>query len=123
MTPDELMALWGYHAEAAGLSPRTIRARRVVVGAAARLAGVEVTALAQMDIVRYLSRDLSPWAKRTYYSHLREWSRWLVAQGARPDNPTDGLRSPKAPRQYPRPMSDAQLSQALASAGLGRSPT
>jgi integrase/recombinase XerD len=117
MTPGELMALWAYHAGAAGLSPRTVSAREAAVTAAARLAGVETTGLQQMDVVRYLARDLSPWSKRTYFSHLREWSRWLVAQGMRPDNPTDGLAKPRAPRKYPRPMSDAQLSQSLATAG------
>jgi integrase/recombinase XerD len=117
MTPDDLMALWGYHAGAAGLSPLTVKARRGAVLRAASLAGVDTTGLQQMDVVRFLSRDhLSPWSKRIYFVHLRAWGDFLVTQGARADNPTDGLTTPRAPRQYPRPMSDAQLSQALAAA-------
>jgi site-specific recombinase XerC len=118
MTPAEHLALWGYHAVAAGLSPKTVTARDRAVTGAATLGGVEVTELQQLDIVHFVGRpDLAPWSRRVYFLHLREWHRWLVAQGIRPDNPTDGLRAPRAPRMTPRPMSDAQLRHALATAG------
>jgi integrase/recombinase XerC len=53
---------------------------------------------------------------RAYVGHAREFYRWLVREGYRPDNPALALPLPKATRRLPRPISDEDLAYAIATA-------
>lgn len=115
---DPLLAEWAYHQSAAGHTPRTVDQRLKFVRSLAVMAGVAPGGLHAADLIAYLSRDLAPWTKRTYFMHGRAWFRWLHAQGHRDKDETATLPAPKAPRVLPRPITDDALLQAIETAGL-----
>jgi integrase/recombinase XerC len=70
-------------------------------------------------------RDLRSWrggltitdeAIVAYVSHAREFYRWCVAEGIRPDNPAEDLPVPKLGRRIPRPIGEEDLALAVGTA-------
>lgn len=112
-----LLDLWAWHQQAAGHSDRTVHQRVKFIRSLATMAGTEPADLTAAHLIRYLSRDLSPWSKRTYFMHGRAWFRWLHAQGYRESDETAALPVPKAPRVVPRPMAPEALEQVIRTAG------
>jgi integrase/recombinase XerC len=55
-------------------------------------------------------------ALNCYVSYARTYYRWLIDEGARIDNPAGRLLVPRLGRLLPRPISDADLADALAAA-------
>lgn len=114
----DLLELWAWHQSAAGHTERTVEQRIKFVRSLATSVGRDDPAqLTGADLIRYLSRDLSPWSKRTYFMHARAWFRWLHDQGYRDTDETARLPVPKAPRTVPRPMPTPLLLRAVQTAG------
>jgi integrase/recombinase XerD len=111
---NELLETWAWHQSAAGHTQRTVSQRVEFIWTLTTRAGRDDPAqLDSNDLIRYLSRDLSPWSKRTYFMHARAWFRWLHEQGIRDVDETAKLPVPKAPRVYPRPMTTPNLLRAV----------
>lgn len=95
--------------------PRTIKARANVLRKVDREAG-PLEALSRDDINAWLDRYASASTRATYLGHLRSYFRWRCENDADAHDPTAGIRTPKVPRRLPRPISEADLADALASA-------
>jgi integrase/recombinase XerD len=59
---------------------------------------------------------LSPRTQARRLSCLRQFHGFLLAEGRRPDNPTQGLDSPRRGRPLPKVLSEAEVSALLAAA-------
>lgn len=59
------------------------------------------------------TRRWSPATRYIYASHVFAFYRWLHAVGYLDEEPTAGLRRPRAPRGLPRPATDKQVELAL----------
>ena len=75
---------------------------------------VETATTAQ--IRTYLARPVHPETIAVELSHMRGFYRWMVEEDLRPDDPTAKIRRPRTPRRLPRPLTDEQVSYALANA-------
>ena len=115
---NRILNLWAWHQSAAGHTPRTVEQRVKFIRSLAASSGRDDPAdLDAADLIRYLSRDLSPWSKRTYFMHARAWFRWLRDQGYNETDLTARLPVPKAPRVVPRPFATSVLLRAIQTAG------
>jgi len=99
----------------ANARPRTIRSRRDVLRKVEREAG-PLDTLTRADINAWLDRYQSPSTRATYLGHLRSYFRWACENDHLDRDPTAGIRTPKVPRRLPRPLTEAELSEALATA-------
>lgn len=107
---------WVATMRAEGLAERTIDARLSAVRLCSRAAGRPVTELTEQDVIAWLaSPALSPGTRQKYFGAVRVWSRHLVRAGVRGDDPTADLRTPRAPRNQPRPVADEHLEAVLGS--------
>lgn len=99
----------------AGFRPRTIESRQQVLEAFARtLEPRQPTDATRLDCEAWLSRPLAPESRRAYRSHLRAFYAWCVEEGFLSADPTDRIPAVRVKRGTPRPMSDADLTRALA---------
>jgi len=63
-------------------------------------------------VLAYLRFRLERWTPQTVNGDLRAikaFARWLVREGFRNDNPTQGIEKLKEPMHYPRTLSDEQV--------------
>jgi integrase/recombinase XerD len=63
-------------------------------------------------VLAYLNFRLQRWTPQTVNGDLRAikaFTRWLVREGFRNDNPTQGIEKLKEPLHYPRTLSDEQV--------------
>jgi integrase/recombinase XerD len=63
-------------------------------------------------VLAYLNFRLQCWTPQTVNGDLRAikaFARWLVREGFRNDNPTQGIEKLKEPIHYPRTLSDEQV--------------
>lgn len=56
------------------------------------------------------------WSRHTYYGHLVSIYDWLVEVGRVTENPMRRVKPPPSPRPHPRPLSEGELTRALAHA-------
>jgi integrase len=91
------------------------QARADVLRKVEREAGA-MEGLTRADINAYLDQYASPSTRATYLGHLRSFYRWACENDYLDRDPTSGIRTPKIPRRLPRPISEAELSDALVSA-------
>jgi len=100
----------------------TRRNRRYVLGRLAR-------AHDDRDLLTLTEADLRAWQEvrvrqvasdsvRVEIEHVREFYRWAVREGLRPDDPSTRLLTPKTRRRLPRPMPEDAFAEALAAADL-----
>lgn len=102
------------------LRPTTLEQRTHVLRRLQRFfADVEIEDLPEESLVawyRDLTARVTPGARATELSHVAAYYRWLVRERIRGDDPTARLDRPRLRRRLPRPIADADLSQALAMA-------
>lgn len=60
-----------------------------------------------------LKRPWSKWTKSTYYGHMSDLCRWLVASGHLDADPMENVRSVKRPGHNPNPLSEHDASRVL----------
>ncbi len=106
-----------------GAARNTIAAYRADLEDAARHAAARGQALARQDadtLRRYLatlsSAGLSARTAARRLSALRQFHRFLLRDGARADDPTDLLDSPRLPKTLPKYLSEAEVDALLAAA-------
>jgi integrase/recombinase XerD len=118
-----VVRLYAEHLRAAGCRPRTVTARLGGVSLLGQAAGKDPRWAGRSDIARWLATPgLAAWSRTTYYGHARAWFQFLLDSERRSDNPTERLKRPRPPRGIPRPLTAAQVADALAAAGTrGRS--
>lgn len=62
------------------------------------------------------NKELSPWSRATYYGHIHEFCRWLVAAGYLDADPMEGMKRPARPHSLPRPLTEEQAATLLEAA-------
>lgn len=55
----------------------------------------------------------SGWTKATYYGHMTDLCKWLVATGRLTENPMEEVRMGKRPGPAPRPLSEAEAARVM----------
>jgi integrase len=95
--------------------PRTIKSRREILLKVEREAG-DLAELGRDDLNAWLDRYPRASTRATYLGHLRSFYRWACENDVLERDPTSGIRTPKVPRRLPRPISEAELRDALATA-------
>lgn len=95
---------------------KTISARTTL--ARSRLTEWGLDGFTSRNIQAFLARDgLSRWTLATYHANLKSFCQFLIAAGYLPKpSPMKKVRKVRRPRQLPRPLSEAQLALALATA-------
>lgn len=99
----------------ANARPRTIKARGDVLRKLEREAG-PLTTLGRDDITAWLDQYRSASTRGTYLGHVRGLYRWAVENDYLDRDPTVGIRTPRIPRRLPRPLSEAELADAITTA-------
>lgn len=105
--------------ELRGLRYWTIYNRRRALVRLRSWAGGPILYLSEDDLVRWQTercRQIQPEPLRTDMSHHRQFYRWCVREGFRPDDPTIRLDLPRVARRMPRPMADQIIADAIAGA-------
>lgn len=102
------------YAALTGCRPRTVQVKARILRAFDRRAPI-LTAT-RSDVIGWIDRDLSAQTRSNYLAHLRGFYAWAAVEDLREDDPTRGIRTPKIPRRFPRPMPDADLARAIAAA-------
>jgi integrase len=95
--------------------PRTIKSRSEILSKIEREAG-DLAELSRDDLNAWLDRYMSASTRATYLGHLRSFYRWACENDVLDRDPTSGIRTPKVPRRLPRPISECELTDALATA-------
>src|SRR5438309_9086089 len=62
------------------------------------------------------SKHLKPVSRAWHLTNLTSFFRWAVLEGYAAVDPTERIIKPRRPRYVPRPIEEAELQQALASA-------
>lgn len=103
----------------AGYTEATVRARQWVLnrlhdalGAPLHTAQVGHIQLWEQTVVA----GLAPQSRRAYIGHVKAFYRWAIARGLVADDPTVMLTRPKVPKPLPKPIGEADLARAIATA-------
>ncbi len=101
------------------LRPLSIRERRYGVLRAAKALGHPVATVTAEELAvwqRTSLAHLTPAGMHGETVHVRQYLRWLAANGHRAEDPSAVLIRPKIRERLPKPLGDAQISRALAAA-------
>lgn len=115
----EVMRRYEVSLRAEGASANTIELRVGTVGVFARGAGCSPLALSTDAIREVLAGYPNANTKATHFVSIRRFSRWLVTEDIRPDDPTARIKAPRFPRRIPRPCSTPAL-EAMLEGAQGR---
>lgn len=101
-------------------STQTIRCRQAVLAAfSAHIQPRTILAATPEDVEQWLrTRRLGPQGRYTYLSHLHCFYRFVCRRGLTTSDPTAAIDRPKLPRALPRPITPAELDEALTKAGV-----
>lgn len=99
-----------------GASTTTIRARLKVMNRRLLEWGdpSNVTTLTMSNWLA--SSGFAPWTRITYYNHLKSFFGWLAETGVIDVDPTVALRTPRQPRDLPRPLTSDEVSRVMEAA-------
>lgn len=95
------------------LRPSTITQRRNALRRLERSLGTTALECEAEQIIKFLSRDITPQTRAAEMSHLRGFYKWCVREGLRVDNPMERIDRPRLPRLLPRPIPELDLGMAL----------
>ena len=104
---------------AAGLRPATRRSAHYSIGRFARALPVDPFDATPTDVRNWwlgLHLRLAPTTTRSEMAEVVRFYRWAADAGHVTVDPTAGLRRPRIPRLIPRPISEADLTHAVAHA-------
>jgi integrase/recombinase XerD len=112
---------WRIWMMAADHSQRTINDRIEAVRLLAARAPCNPASADWRTLAAFLADpEWKPGTRRTRFSQLRAYYRWLVLTEQRDDDPTIRLRKPKAPRGVPHPVLPIEVAKVLAAANRRR---
>ena len=107
---------WEQWMRGRGLSPRTISERIRIVRQIAHDMGTQPEGLRAIDISSWMGRFPAHSATRgTYFAAIKAWSRWLVENDIRLDDPTIRVGTPRVNRRQPRPADTRHIDVVKAS--------
>ena len=101
------------HLERRNLSPRSITMYRGILVRADDFAGALTTATRPVLEAWLDTLNLAPRARYTYISALHGFYLWAISENLAPTDPTLRIARPKLPQTVPRPISTADLEQAI----------
>lgn len=114
---ETLIARHVRHMRRARLSESYIRRRIGVLTSVAAVIGKPPEQATRRDLERWQDRQrVSPDTLLLMIVHVRGFYRWLADEGLRPDDPAERLERPRRTRRVPRPISEHDLTRALAAA-------
>ncbi|SNS54812.1 Site-specific recombinase XerD [Micrococcales bacterium KH10] len=99
--------------QAQSLSMRTRKERIRILHQIERETNTDSACLDVQTITRWLATLETAVTRETYYSVLAAWSKWLVLNGHRSDDPTVFVQRPRVPRRLPRPVHTKHLERLL----------
>lgn len=110
-----------------GASPRTLDAyRRDLADLCAHLKGADPSRCTDADLRAYVhamaAQGLAARTAARRLSCLRQFYRFLVGDGVRPDDPTTILDSPKLGRPLPKYLTEEEVERLLVAAASGDGP-
>lgn len=118
-TWNDVRSAWAAEQRAAGLSHRTIEGRDAVLALLERTGRTPLN-ISKADLVMVLNRPnartgepLSPGTKQVERSYIQTFTRWLLEEGYRDEDPGARLRKVKVPRRRPRPVTESHIEQML----------
>ena len=108
-----------------GMSPNTVASyARDVEGLLAAYEGYRPADIGPAELERYLSeriqKGLSKRSQARLLSALRSFFTWMTLEGDRPDNPCDGIDTPKLGRYLPEVLSVEEVEAILESVDLSK---
>ena len=88
--------------------------------------GRDLSSVAGQDLRAYFAdlagRSMAPSTSARRLSALRQFFKFLYAEGFRADDPAAAIEGPKRPRPLPKVLSEAEVERLLAAAGAGEGP-
>lgn len=99
-----------------GMSPATLRARRMVLTWLAEFLGHDPETATRQELRHWQASIPSHSYLRWQTLIIRPYYRWLQASGYRTDNPADLLPTPRRRRRLPRPIPEDRLFAAVVEA-------
>ena len=105
------------------LSPNTVAGYCSDISRFFEECGLEASSVQPADIVDYLaarSGSLSKRSQARLLSALRSFFTWMTLEGDRPDNPCDGIDTPKLGRYLPEVLSVEEVEAILESVDLSK---
>lgn len=112
---------WRSFMTATGASPATIKVRTQTLQTLVRQSGHNPVELTRRDVLQFLSRDLRPWSRHTYYRCITAWDRWAREFDYISESVVRGIPAPRKPAPVARPITDEEV-RALLAAPLNRRP-
>lgn len=102
------------HMQASGLAERTVADRIQMLTLFVK--GRRFEQIERRDVVKFLADTrYAPGTRSNYFSNLRLFFDWMIAEGYRDDHPMIGLKKPRKPPSVPHPVTNEQFAQILAS--------
>lgn len=117
---EHVLTAWSLAMRAEGHSEKTVELRCGAARVAARMAGRPLRQLSVEDWREFLASYPNPSTKATYHAAAVRLCRFMVAEGLRPDDPTERIKPPRVPRGVPRPCTTTALAEMLTAAGAHR---
>ena len=113
MGENVVLARYRLHMQAAGLSPRTIETREQLL--AVFLQGRRPDEVSRDDVIGFLANpDYAAGTRSNYFSMLRGFFDWTLAEQLIAEHPMVGMVKPRKPPCVPHPVSNEQLARVLA---------
>jgi|JI10StandDraft_1071094.scaffolds.fasta_scaffold359987_1 integrase len=116
ITSGELIRSHCRYLASSGRRPRTIESRRTFLHRIERVTGTPLADLSRDQVEDYIDSLVAPATKRVYLAHLRAFYGWALDEELLSVDPTRRVRAPRLKRPVPRPISEHDLSRALAAA-------
>lgn len=108
---------WGH--DLRGLADTTLRIRGAVLTRVYAFTGVPLRQLEPGHLLRFERTAIAgrmPETRRAYVAHIRSFYRWALDGGIVAVDPSIMLTTPVVPRHLPRPIDEADLARAIATA-------
>lgn len=106
---------WANFMTATGASPSTIKVRTQTIQTLVRQSGYNSPLqLTRRDVLRFLSRDLRPWTRHTYFRCITAWDHWALGFDYISESILRGIPAPRKPAPVARPLADEQVRVLLA---------
>ncbi|MDX6307195.1 MAG: integrase/recombinase XerD [Nocardioidaceae bacterium] len=113
----DILATFGTWLRSWGAADETVRVRLSVLKQGLAVWG-DYAAVTTVDLSDWLAnpRLAAQWTRVTYYQHVKSFFGWLYDTDRIPVDPTVKLRTPRAPKDLPRPLTPDEAERALAAA-------